>query len=181
MQIVLLGSRGSGKTTVGKLVAAQFGIEFVDVDDVIVARAGKPIREIFAQDGEPAFRDIEAAVLADALRWTGDRVIGLGGGTVLRPANRELLTLSAAYRYYLRCDVEVQHARITADPRSASTRPALTNLSGLEEIRHLMAIREPLYRAVMTREIDVTNLSPRQVAMMIIGEVQSDSGRCFPS
>lgn len=181
MQIVLLGSRGSGKTTVGKLVASHYSIEFVDVDDLIVARSGKSIKAMFAEDGEPAFRDVESAVLDDAMRWTGDRVISLGGGTVLREANRELLKRSAAYRYYLRVDAEVLNERINADPRSAATRPALTALGGgIEEIRHLITVREPLYREVMTREIDATHLTPRQIAAMITGEVQSDSGRCFP-
>lgn len=181
MQIVLLGARGSGKTTVGQMVASRLSIEFVDVDDLIVARAGKSIREIFADDGEPRFRDIEAEVLADAIRWTGDRVISLGGGTVLREENRDLLKRSASYRYYLRADADTLHARITADPRSAANRPALTAYAGsVEEVRHLLAIREPLYREVMTRELDGSSLSPKQLAMMILGEVQSDSGRCFP-
>lgn len=181
MQIVLLGARGSGKTTVGQMIASRLSIEFVDLDDVIVARAGKAIREIFADDGEPLFRDIEAAALEDALRWTDDRVLSLGGGAVVRDSNRELLTRSAAYRYYLRCDAEQLHERIIADPNTAANRPALTAYSGsVDEVRHLLSIREPLYREVMTREIDVTALSARQAAMMILGEVQSDSHRCFP-
>jgi shikimate kinase len=181
MQIVLLGARGSGKTTVGRIVASRLSIEFVDLDDVIVARAGKTIREIFADDGEPAFRDIESAALEDAMRWTDDRVLSLGGGTVLRESNRDLLSRSSAYRYYLQCEAEQLHARIVADPNTAANRPALTAYAGsVDEVRHLLAIREPLYRAVMTREIDVTSLTAKQVAMMILGEVQGDSHRCHP-
>ena len=180
MQAVLLGARGSGKTTVGRAVANHFGCEFIDVDDVIVARANKTIAQIFADDGEPAFRDLEAGVIEDVLRWTDDRVISLGGGSVVRASSRESLSRSGAYRYYLRCDADVLDARIRADPRTAATRPALTKYTaGVDEIRHLLAAREPFYREVKTREIDVTHLSPTQVAKMIIAEVQSDTGRCF--
>jgi shikimate kinase len=101
---------------------------------------------------------------------------------VLREANRDLLKRSNAYRYYLRCDAEVLDARIRADPRSAATRPTLTAYGGgIDEIRHLIEVREPLYREVMTRELDATSLTPKQLAMMILGEVHSDSGTCFPS
>lgn len=180
MQIVLLGARGSGKTTVGRAVANHFGCEFVDVDDVIVTRAGKTIAQIFADDGEPAFRDLESAVVEDVLRWTDDRVISLGGGSIVRESNRDLLARSSAYRYYLRATPEVLDERIRADPRTAANRPALTKYTaGVDEIRHLLAAREPLYRQVKTHEIDVTHLSPHQVAKMIIAEVQSDTGRCF--
>ena len=70
---------------------------------------------------------------------------------------------------------------MNADPQSASSRPALTQLGGgLAEIEHLLAIREPMYRQVMTRLIDVSHLTPQQVSKMIIAEVHGDSGRCFP-
>lgn len=182
MQIVLMGMRACGKTTVGKILAGTFDCEFIDVDDLIVRRAGKSIADIFATDGEPHFRDIEACVLEDAMRWTDDRILSLGGGTVLRPSNRELLKRSGAYRVYLKCDTQILHDRMTADPQSAMTRPALTSLGGgLPEIEHLLKIREPLYREVKTTEIDVSHLTPQQVSKMILAEVQSDSGRCFPS
>lgn len=182
MQIVLMGMRACGKTTVGKLLANHFECEFVDVDELIVRRAGKSIADIFTTDGEPHFRDIEAGVLEDVMRWTDDRIISLGGGTVLREANRELLKRSSAYRIYLKCDTRILNDRLNADPQSAQTRPALTHLGGgLAEIEHLLKLREPLYREAMTREIDVSHLSPSQVSKMILAEVQSDSGRCFPS
>ena len=181
MQIVLMGMRACGKTTVGKLLAAHFGCEFVDVDDLIVIRAGKSIAEIFAADGEPRFRDIEAGVLEDVMRWPEDRVISLGGGTVIRESSRTLLKLSNAYRIYLKCESSILNERLNADPASRANRPALTELGGgLAEIEHLLAVREPFYREVMTRLIDVSHLTPQQVSKMILAEVHSDSGRCFP-
>lgn len=182
MQIVLMGMRACGKTTVGKLLASHYECEFVDVDDLIVARAGQSIADLFATKGETHFRELEADVLNDVMRWPNDRVISLGGGTVLREANRALLNRSGAYRIYLKCDAQVLNDRLNADPRSAQTRPALTALGGgLAEIEHLLTIREPLYREAMTREIDVSHLTPSQVAKMILADIQSDSGRCFPS
>lgn len=182
MQIVLMGMRACGKTTVGKLLAGTFECEFVDIDELIVRRAGKSIADIFATDGEPHFRDIESGVLEDVMRWTDDRIISLGGGTVLRESNRELLRRSSAYRVYLKCDTHILHDRMNADPQSALTRPALTSLGGgLAEIEHLLTLREPLYREVKTMEIDVSHLSPNQVAKMILADVQGDTGRCFPT
>ncbi|MFT3787712.1 MAG: shikimate kinase [Tepidisphaeraceae bacterium] len=181
MTILLLGYRGSGKTSVGKLVAAKLGVEFIDTDQVLQLRAGKTIREIFATQGELAFRDLESSVLEDALRWTGDRVIATGGGIILRDSNRALLERSGAYRFYLRCDADVLHARIHADVGTAENRPALTSLGGgLDEIRSLLAAREPLYEQAKTHQIDVTNLSVEVVAKMIVAEVGTDSFRCFP-
>src|SRR5689334_7067287 len=88
--LFLIGYRGSGKTTVGRLVADRLGWAFVDADSVLEERYGQTIREIFAAEGEAGFRDKEAAVLADLCRAT-DAVIATGGGIVLRAANRVLL------------------------------------------------------------------------------------------
>jgi shikimate kinase len=82
---------------------------------------------------------------------------------VLREQNRECITASSHVRVYLRCDAQVLHDRIHADHRTAQNRPSLTHLGGgIEEIRSLLEVREPLYRAVMTDLLDVTNLSIEQ-------------------
>ena len=88
--IILTGFMGTGKTAVGREVAARTGHPFVDLDDLIVRRAGKSIPEIFAQDGEPAFRALEAAVCGEMAAPAG-LVIATGGGAVVDPANREAL------------------------------------------------------------------------------------------
>lgn len=167
MGVVLLGYRGSGKTTVGLKLADRLWCEFVDTDQEIVRRAGKSIKDIFEQDGEPAFRDLESQVLADMLKRESD-VISCGGGVILRETNRELLKNSAHSRIYLRCEPDVLHRRIHADPTTAASRPALTNLGGgIEEIRTLMNQREPLYREVMTAELEVTNLDIDEVVVRV--------------
>src|SRR5262245_24595292 len=90
MNIVLTGFMGTGKTAVGRHLAAELRVPFVDADMMIVKRAGKPIKDIFAQDGEAAFRSLESAVLAEISRQ--DRtVIATGGGALLHDPNREVL------------------------------------------------------------------------------------------
>ncbi len=167
MGVVLLGYRGSGKTSVGVKLADKLWAEFVDTDAEIVRRARLTIREIFEQQGEPAFRDLESAVLLDVLSRETD-VIALGGGMVLREQNRAALRASAHSRVYLKCDIKELHTRIHGDPQTADTRPALTHLGGgIEEIQTLMDIREPLYRECSTAELDVTNLSVDEVVQRL--------------
>jgi shikimate kinase len=159
MSIVLIGYRGSGKSSLGRKLADRLWQPFVDSDEEIVKRAGKSIREIFEQDGEPAFRDLEAAVVRD-LTGRAEHVISLGGGAVLRPENREAIKAGGHTVLYLRCDPRELHKRIAADDATAANRPSLTSFGGnLAEIEKLLADREPIYRETMTAELDVTNLS----------------------
>src|SRR4051812_17648318 len=92
-RLFLIGYRGTGKSTVGPLLAAALGWEFADADDLIEAAAGRSVADIFAAEGEAGFRDREAAALAELCRGER-RVVATGGGAVLRPANRELLAAS---------------------------------------------------------------------------------------
>ena len=163
MGMVLIGYRGSGKTSVGRQLAERRGAAFVDADVELVARAGRSIREIFEQSGESAFRDMESEVLQDLLGRAGT-IVSLGGGVILREANRKRLIESGLARVYLRADAQTLHDRIHADPATAANRPALTHLGGgVEEIRTLLAAREPLYREVATHELDVTGRSVDEV------------------
>jgi shikimate kinase len=89
--IVLVGFMGAGKTTIGTLLAARLGLPFADSDHVIEQRAGRPVRQIFAEDGEPAFRALEHQVIADLLDGP-DLVLALGGGAAEHPRTRALLS-----------------------------------------------------------------------------------------
>src|SRR5437763_5317838 len=89
--VVLVGMSGSGKSSVGRRVAALLRRPFRDADDEIEARAGRTVREIFASDGEPAFRELEASVMADPLGAPGSSVIAAGGGAVVTESTRKLL------------------------------------------------------------------------------------------
>ena len=134
---------------------------------MVVAAAGQTIREIFEQKGEPHFRDLETAALRKAC-GLADHVIALGGGAVLREENRQVLKDSQLKRIYLRCDAQILFQRIQSDPQTAASRPHLTPLGGsIEEIRTLLAQREPFYREVMSCELDVSSLTPAEALVHI--------------
>ncbi len=141
--VFLIGPRGSGKTTVARLLAARLGRDWVDADDVLEARFGKSIRDVFAEEGEAGFRDREAAVLADLC---GRRrcVVSTGGGVVVREANRALLRASG-FVVWLTADAETLWRRLQDDERTADRRPALT-MGGRAEVEEVLRVREPWYR-----------------------------------
>jgi shikimate kinase len=168
MSIVLVGYRGSGKSTIGRQLADRLRAPFVDVDDLIVAAAGKSIKNIFAEDGEPAFRDIETQAMK-TVAGLSEHVIGLGGGSLGREENRRAIEDAGHRVVYLKCEPAELHRRIRSDPQSMLTRPNLTSLGGgIEEIEEMLLRREPLYRALMTAELDVTHLTPEQAVTRII-------------
>lgn len=164
MGIVLIGYRGSGKTTVGRRLAEALNLEFVDLDERITASAGTTIRQIFAEEGERGFRERESRALVEVLREMPDRVVSLGGGAVERAENREKISASGHRVIYLRCTPDELFRRISGDPQTAQTRPNLTTLAGgREEIAELLARREPWYRQLANAQIDVTALSVDEV------------------
>jgi shikimate kinase len=168
MSTFLIGYRGCGKTTIGRRLADRLWQPFVDIDELIVGAAGKPIKDIFEQDGESAFRDLEEKAVAQALA-TADQVVALGGGSLLREANRNAIKASEQKVIYLKCEPAELHKRISADPQTAAMRPSLTHLGGnIDEIQKLLSDREPLYRQVMTAELDVTRLTPEEAIVYIV-------------
>lgn len=167
MSVFLIGYRGSGKTTTGAKLADRLWQSFADSDGLVVRRAGKSIRDIFEQDGEAAFRDHETAVVRE-LAGLADHVVALGGGALGREENRQAVAAGGHKVIYLRCDPAELQRRIRADPQTAATRPSLTALGGsLAEIETLLAAREPVYRACMTAELDVTRLTPDEACVYI--------------
>jgi shikimate kinase len=163
--LFLIGYRGSGKTTVGRVVAERLGWRFLDADGVLEEQYGQTIREIFAEEGETGFRNKEATVLADVCGQR-EAVIATGGGVVLRETNRDLLKRSG-FVAWLSADPHVLLERIQADPTTAARRPALAG-GGLAEIQQLLGVREPLYRACADVEVAVAALSPEQAADAIL-------------
>jgi shikimate kinase len=168
--LFLIGYRGSGKTTVGKIVADRLGWSFVDADAVLEEHHGRTVRDIFAAEGEPGFRDKEAEVLADLCTRT-NTVIATGGGIVLREANRRLLKQHGTVAW-LTADPATLLARIHADPTTAERRPNLAG-GGLAEIEQLLAVREPLYRACADVVVPVGVFSPEQAADAILAACPS--------
>jgi len=143
MNIILIGFRGTGKSTVGRRLAERLGWDFVDADDALESRLGKSIAAVFAEQGETAFRDHESQLLVDLLAGT-HRVISLGGGVILREQNRARFR-GAGPVIWLQADPQSIVDRLARDPRTASQRPALTELSAKEEVVELLRVRAPLY------------------------------------
>ncbi len=171
MRLVLIGYRGTGKSTVARLLADTLGWPLVDTDPLIEQRAGLEIAEIFARFGEPHFRDLESAVIAD-LDARDPAVISVGGGAVLRPANVEHLRRGSLV-VWLTAPAETLLARIGGDPTTVARRPNLTSLPGIEEIRHLLAVREPLYRRAADLRFDTAALAPQQVAEQVLEHLRA--------
>ncbi len=161
-RVVLVGFMGSGKTSVGRLLARRLGYGFEDMDRRIEERAGRTIAEIFRDDGEEAFREREREE-ALALSRLRDRVVAAGGGAFTRPETRALLQ-EGALTVWLRCDLDRILARVPAD----GSRP----LAGNRDImRALLAEREPSYRMADVA-VDASSGTPREVADRIVGLIE---------
>ena len=170
ISLALIGYRGAGKTTVARQLALALGWDWVDADVEIELRAGKSIAAIFTDDGEAAFRDLEAAVLADLL--SRERVVvAAGGGAVLREANRQALAQRARV-VWLRASVETILRRVAEDATTAGRRPNLTTAGGAAEVIDLLRRREPLYRECAELEIDTDGKTPLEIATEIIDRLQ---------
>jgi shikimate kinase len=158
--IVLVGFMGAGKTTVGRVLAAGLGLPFLDSDHVIEARAGRAIPEIFATDGEPAFRALEQEVIADLLRGP-DVVLALGGGAAEHEETRKLL--AAVPVAFLRVSYDGAVARIGGD----GNRPMLAR----PDLPAVYARRQDGYESVATTVVDVDGLLPEAIAGRILASL----------
>jgi shikimate kinase len=158
--IVLVGFMGSGKTTVGRLLAGKLGVPFADSDHVIEARAGKLIPRIFAEDGEPAFRQLEHEVIADLLS-AEDRVLALGGGAVTHEGTRAVLAAAAVPVVYLRVSYAQAMSRVGGD----RGRPMLAR----PDVARLHADRDPLYARAATLTVDAGDGSAEEIALSVLG------------
>lgn len=153
--VYLIGPMGSGKTAVGKRLAALLGKEFVDSDAEIERRCGVDIRYIFEKEGEARFRDRERAVIA-ALTALDGVVVATGGGAVLDPTNRKRLSESGTV-VYLEATIDAQLKRT----QPSRNRPLLMNGDPRATLERLMSVRRPLYEAIADIRVDTTG---RQVA-----------------
>jgi shikimate kinase len=166
MNIVLIGYRGTGKSVVGKILAAQLGRRLVSTDEEIIRRAGKSIPDIVAAHGWEYFRDLETAVCQD-LAGRDNLVIDTGGGAILRQENVKVLKNNGRL-VWLTASVETIAARIGGD----SQRPSLTGTkSHVVEIRDVLSERTPKYQAAADQLIPTDGRSVEELAKTILKHV----------
>ncbi len=164
--LVLIGLRGSGKSTVGRALAKQLGRLFVDIDEQIELEQHLTVAKLFETEGEPAFRVLESNVIERFAAGSG-QVIAVGGGGVLVAANRDQLRAAGTCVWLTASDAEL-HRRVASDPRTASLRPALTDATALEEIGRLHQERAPLYAEVAHHCVDTTGRDVGQVVEAVL-------------
>lgn len=165
MNLILVGYRGAGKTTIGEILARRMGWHFVDLDDMISRRAGKTIAEIFETEGESGFRRRERET-CELLRKSRNQVIALGGGTLVEPENRNLVK-RIGKAVWLKAPAAVLWSRISRDKSSAVNRPNLSASGGLDEVEKTLCEREAVYAAVAAHVVETTVDSPEAVAEAI--------------
>lgn len=160
---VLVGTMGAGKTTVGRLLAGALGAGFADTDAVIEQRAGKTVQEVFVDDGEQAFRELERAVVAEHLAGH-DGVLSLGGGAVLDAGTRDLL---AAHRVvFLRVGMSEAVKRVGL----GVGRPLLLG-NVRSRVKQLLDERTPVYEGLATIVVDTDERTPQDVAAEILTHI----------
>jgi shikimate kinase len=169
--LFLIGYRGTGKTTVARILAERMGWSWIDADGALEERYGRSIRRIFEEEGEAGFREKETAVL-DELCRSHNQVIATGGGVILRAANQERLR-AAGRVVWLTADAQTLWQRLQADAKTHERRPPLSG-GGLVEIEQLLQVRGPLYQGCADFTVDTTNHSPDAVARRIIELLESE-------
>ncbi len=166
MILTLIGYRATGKTTLAQLIAQRLGWDWIDADVEIERRAGKSIARIFAEDGEPVFRDLEVAVIAD-LCGRERLVLAAGGGAPLRAESRQAMHASGKV-VWLTARPETVLARMSADATTAARRPSLTEKDPLTEIIEVLERREPIYRKTADLVLDTEDRAPDALADAIL-------------
>jgi shikimate kinase len=169
--VALIGFMGTGKTAVGKSLAQKLNLEPVEMDDLIEQKAGKSIPDIFAQDGEIAFRELEIAVTKEIAAGQ-NQVIACGGGVVLNQINIDRLRQQSRI-IYLTASPEAILERTAAE---AGQRPLLEVEKPARTIREMLTFREPFYKRAADIEIDTSRLGVDAVAEEIVRKLKEDEG-----
>jgi shikimate kinase len=172
MNIILIGYRGSGKTTVGRELARLLGRPFFDTDRMIFAKTGRTIPEIVETSGWQAFREVEKTVIAE-LSSLDDAVIAVGGGAVMNPDNVAMLGERGLF-VWLRADARVLALRMGKEKNGTVQRPSLTGAGTLEEIEDVLAKRLPVYGSVADVIVDTAGKDLAGIAAEIAVRLEED-------
>ncbi|HXH71829.1 MAG TPA: shikimate kinase [Mariprofundaceae bacterium] len=169
MIISLIGLTGTGKTTIGRLLAARLHLDFTDLDESIVLQEGKSIPDIFAAAGEEGFRDIESELLQQQCASTS-RIISTGGGAVLRDENRKCL-LQAGPVIWLDAPQEVIAQRVSGD----TNRPLIYNSDPSQKVNEMDRLRREFYRDCASCIVDTSRAGVEETVDAIMAYL-SESG-----
>ena len=160
--IALIGFRATGKSTVGKILAEKLGRIFIDMDQYLIASAGREIACWVKLEGWDSFRKAESELLRTLISREGF-VVATGGGIVLDPKNRRILN-EHFFTAWLKASVETIFCRTNSDPGSCATRPPLSELPLRDEIEKVLSERQPLYAGTADLEIDTELKTAEEIA-----------------
>ncbi len=165
--IALIGFMGAGKSSVGRALARKLHKRYVELDTLIEKRSGKSIRDIFASQGEPAFRRLETELTAEVAKGK-NQVIACGGGAILNPQNTDNLKENSTI-VYLESSLEV----ILQRTAGSQARPLLKNTDREGAVRKLLEMRLPLYQKAADITIDTSDMSIDEAVQRITEELQN--------
>jgi shikimate kinase len=173
-QIILIGYRCTGKSSVGRQLADKLRLAFYDTDRMIVASIGKSIRELVAEKGWEAFREEEKNIIGK-IAFLGPAVIALGGGAILDPENRATIQDKGTV-IWLTAGLETILKRMSSDSLNSDNRPSLTEKGRQDEIRETLEQRISLYRQAANIEVDTEGKTIEDVATEILSKMERDKG-----
>lgn len=172
MHIYLIGYRGSGKSTVGRLLAQRLSRPHVDSDDLIESESGMTIKDIFATKGEPWFRDLEAKIVAEISARPQPTVVALGGGAILRESSQTILK-GTGKCVWLSAGAEYLFGRIQSDQATQLRRPNLSHSGGFAEVVDILAKRTPIYERLSDLTVAVEGKTPDDICDEISDYINS--------
>ena len=173
--LVLIGYRATGKTSVGARLAEALDCPFVDLDQVLVREAGRSVADIVAQDGWDEFRRLEKELVA-RYRDTRGQVLATGGGVVLDPDNVAALRKNGIL-IWLTAEPAAIQARLAQDQPRDANRPSLTGADTVQEVEAVLQERAPLYQAAAQMSVDTTHRSVSQVVKLVLAALKSEEAR----
>ncbi|OGP66546.1 MAG: hypothetical protein A2169_14450 [Deltaproteobacteria bacterium RBG_13_47_9] len=175
MNIVLIGYRGSGKSTVGRKLADRLQMKFVDTDDCIEERYKASINDIVELRGWDHFRMLEKGIIEEISK-KDHFVIAPGGGAVVDTDNVMALRKNG-FIVWLKADVQVLLQRMVNDPQTATGRPSLTGKGALEELKEVLALREGFYERASEVQVDTSLLDVDGVANKVLSILEGKAVR----
>ena len=179
MHLYLIGYRGSGKSTIGRVLAKRLARPIVDSDDLVESECGMTIKEIFTSKGEVWFRDLEANIIAEVSAREEPTIVSLGGGAVLRESTQKTLKATGKC-VWLSASAEHLFQRIQSDQTTQSRRPNLSQNGGFAEVADILSKRTPLYKSLSDITVAVEGKTPDEICDEIADCINSANAEQQP-